>query len=217
VPYSRHPLADQDDIPVVHVTHVNRLLWDTGSARTTVIEHGICDPGHQYVGELPHAAVVVNDPVRRGRAVGTDLIPLIAAAAPVDVFGMRVEQLRDGQGRITPYEDLPQHLMHAELARRRVYVHTARWTSLGLSLLEAMHLGLPVVALAMTETPRAVPPGAGLVTADVDELVSLVEQLVGDADRARELGLAGRRHAVDAYGLRRFLDDWDGLLATVAR
>ena len=40
------------------------------------------------------------------------------------------------------------------MARRRLYLHPVRWTSLGLSLLEAMHLGMPVVALATTEVPR---------------------------------------------------------------
>ena len=30
VPFSRHPLADQATIPVVHVTHFNRLFWDCG-------------------------------------------------------------------------------------------------------------------------------------------------------------------------------------------
>ena len=57
--------------------------------------------------------------------------------------------------------DLPQAEMHAQLARRRVYVHPFRWTSLGLSLVEAMHLGMPVVALATTEAVEAVPPAAG--------------------------------------------------------
>src|SRR4029450_3816691 len=70
VPFSRHPLADQSSVPVIHVTHFNRLFWDCGSAPTDVIEHGIIDPGHLYTGDLPRAAVVVNDPVRRGRAVG---------------------------------------------------------------------------------------------------------------------------------------------------
>src|SRR5690606_38982310 len=66
------PPAAQGAIPIVHVTHFNQLFWDTGSARTTVIEHGIVDPGYRYTGELARAAVVINDPVRRGRAVGTD-------------------------------------------------------------------------------------------------------------------------------------------------
>ena len=67
---SVHPLADQRDIPIVHVTHFNELFWDNGMAPTTVIEHGIVDPGPLYTGELPHAAVVVNEPVRRGRTTG---------------------------------------------------------------------------------------------------------------------------------------------------
>ena len=51
--------------------------------------------------------------------------------------------------------------MHAELARRRAYLHLCRWTSLGLSLIEAMAIGMPVVALATTEAVVAVPPDAG--------------------------------------------------------
>ena len=59
-------------------------------------------------------------------------------------------------------EDLPQDRLHTELARRRCYLHPIRWTSLGLSLIEAMHLGMPVVALATTEAVEAVPPQAGV-------------------------------------------------------
>jgi Glycosyl transferases group 1 len=219
VPFSRHPMADQREIPVVHVTHFNRLFWDCGTARTMVVEHGIPDPGHRYSGELPHAAVAVNDPVRRGRAVGTDLLRPLAEAVPVDVFGMRVEALRETAAGlpITPYDDLPQHAMHEELARRRVYVHTSRWTSLGLSLLEAMHLGMPVVALAATEAPAAVPPEAGVLTTDPDELVRAARRLVDDPAEAQRLGKAARESALARYGLARFLGDWDRVLAELVQ
>jgi glycosyltransferase involved in cell wall biosynthesis len=215
VPQSRHPLADQDAITVAHVTGFNDLFWDCGAAPTTVVEHGIVDPGHRYSGEIPHAAVAVNDPVRRGRFVGTDLLEPLTTAAPVDVFGMRVEQLPPLPG-LTPYEDLPQEKMHAELARRRVYVHTARWTSLGLSLLEAMHLGMPVVALGATEAAFAVPPEAGVVTTRRPELLDAVRRLVADPAAAEAMGRAAREHALAHFGLARFLRDWDALLeATV--
>jgi len=213
VPFTRHPLADQDEIPIVHVTHFNRLLWDCGAARTAVVEHGVVDPGYRYTGELDRAAVAVNDPVRRGRAVGTDLLAPLAAATPLDVFGMNVAPLATSDGRIRAYQDPPQQKLHAELARRRVYVHTARWTSLGLSLLEAMHLGMPVVALATTEAPRAVPPDAGVVTADVAELVDAVRHFTAHPDRAASAGKYAREAALTRYGLDRFLDDWDALLA----
>jgi len=217
VPYTRHPMADQDEIPVVHVTHFNRLFWDCGTARTAVVEHGIVDPGPLYSGDLARAAVVVNDPVRRGRAVGTDLLPGLAATAPLDVFGMRTDGLGAVLGlsedRLRTF-DLPQDRLHRELARRRVYVHPCRWTSLGLSLLEAMHLGVPVVSLGTTEAAAAVPEGAGVVTNRPDELAAAVRRFLDDPAEARAVGAAGREAVLARYGLQRFLDDWDALLGT---
>ncbi|MGH3719947.1 MAG: glycosyltransferase [Pseudonocardiaceae bacterium] len=216
VPNTRHPLADRSDIPIVHVTPFNELFWDCGRAPTLVIEHGIPDPGYRYTGELPHAAVVINEPVRRGRVTGTDLLPCFAAQAPLDVFGMAVSALPRHE-RIATFEDLPQARMHAELARRRVYLHPIRWTSLGLSLLEAMHLGMPVIALASTEAVEAVPPEAGVVSTRVELLAESLRALVADRDLARHLGLEARAAARRRYSLDRFCTDWDQLLKEMRR
>jgi glycosyltransferase involved in cell wall biosynthesis len=220
VPFTRHPLADQDAIPVVHVTHFNELFWDCGRAPTDVIEHGIVDPGHHYSGDWARAAVVVNDPVRRSRAVGTDLLAGFSEVAPLDVFGMNVHRLGRVLGvpgdRLWTFEDLPQDELHRELARRRVYLHTARWTSLGLSLLEAMHLGMPVVALATTEAVAAIPPGAGVVSTRPEELKAAVWRFVHDPTEAQVVGARAREAALGRYGLGRFLADWDARLAAWA-
>ncbi|WP_461188908.1 glycosyltransferase [Arthrobacter sp. Z4-13] len=219
-PFARHPLADQDRIPLVHVTHFNKLAWDNGSARSLVIEHGIPDPGQLYTGELPELGVVVNEPIRRGRVTGTDLLPAFASVAPLQVFGMKTDGLAAAAGideaRLTVRGDLKTKELHRELARCRVYVHPMRWTSLGLSLLEAMHLGMPVVVLAATEAPRAVPPEAGAVSADVDELLRCARQLVANPEEARRRGVAARQAALDRYGLGKFQDRWDELLADLA-
>lgn len=214
--HSRHLLADRADIPLVHVTAFNRLMWDSGVAPTRVVEHGVVDPGERYTGELPRAAVVVNDPVRRGRMVGTDLLPRFAAAVPLDVFGMGVDGLT-ATGRMQTIDDLPQDIMHAELARRRLYVHPMRWTSLGLSLVEAMHLGMPVVALATTEAVEAVAAGAGVVSTNVDHLIAAAARYVDEPEQARLAGKVARSYALERYGLRRFLDEWDELLNEVGR
>jgi glycosyltransferase involved in cell wall biosynthesis len=245
VPGTRHPMADREDLTLVHVTHFNDLLWDAGATRTAVVEHGIPDPGHRYTGELPRFGVATNEPVRRGRVTGTDLLPRFAAVAPLDVYGIGVAALpghlasrhlgRNGKaalvasrhsGRIgkaallgptavTAYEDPPQSQLHAELPRRRAYLHLTRWTSLGLSLLEAMFLGMPVVALAVTEAVRAVPPGAGVLSTSVDELVDAARWLLHDEPAARRLGTAARAAVRERYGLPRFLSDWDRLLKEV--
>ncbi len=204
----RHPAADRPDLALVHVTHFNDLFWDAGTTPTQVIEHGIPDPGYRYTGAIPRAAVVVNEARRRGRVTGTDLLPRFEQAAPLDLFGMDAEAL-GGRG------DVPQARMHDELARRRVYLHPIRWTSLGLSLLEAMHLGMPVVALATTEAGEAVPPQAGAISTRVEVLQAALRRLVHDPDAAREAGRHARAAVLRRYGLQRFLADWDALLARV--
>lgn len=219
-PVTRHPMAGRDDLVLVHVTHFNQLIWDNGGTDSRVIEHGIPDPGVRYRGELARVATAINEPVRRWRVTGTDLLPRFAAVAPIDVYGMKVADLPAtlgcAAGRVAVYEDLPQARMHEQIARRRVYLHPHRWTSLGLSLLEAMICGLPVVVLATTESVLAVPRGAGVLSTDLSELVDGVRWLVGDDAAARRAGALARSAALSRYGLGRFLDDWDALAKEVA-
>jgi glycosyltransferase involved in cell wall biosynthesis len=212
----RHVAADRDDLVVVHVTHFNDLFWDCGSTPTRVIEHGVVDPGERYSGEVAAAAVVVNEAGRRGRVTGTDLLGRLGTAVPIDLFGMQSGRLAGAPG-VRSVADLAQERLHAEMARRRLYLHPVRWTSLGLSLLEAMHLGMPVVALATTEVVEAVPPEAGVVSTSVEVLADAARRLVADPEQARLMGKAARAAATARYGLDRFLADWDVLLEEVRR
>lgn len=208
-----HPVTDRPDIRLVHVTHFNEVMWDSGRAPTTVIEHGVADFGPRYTGELPRTATVIEQPLRQARMTGTDLLPRFA---PVDVFGVRTDRL-DLPG-VRPQGDLRPDRLHTELARRRVYVHPPRWTSLGLPLIEAMHLGMPVVVLATTEAIEAVPSDASVVSTRVDVLADAARELLNAPDLAAELGKQARQAALARYGLEAFLRDWDWLLAeTVGR
>jgi hypothetical protein len=206
----RHPAADRDDVLLVHVTHFNALFWDAGATETRVVEHGLVDPGARYTGELARAAVVVNEARRRGRVTGTDLLDRFAEAAPIDLFGMDAAAT---PASVRGIEDLPQDELHTEMARRRAYLHPIRWTSLGLSLLEAMHLGMPVVALGTTEVHEAVPPEAGVVSTKLDVLAGALARLVADPAEAAERGHAARAAALERYGLGRFHADWNDVLA----
>jgi glycosyltransferase involved in cell wall biosynthesis len=206
----RHPAADRRDLVVVQVTHFNDLFWDCGTTPTRVIEHGVIDPGYRYSGDEPRAAVVINEARRRARVTGTDLLERFAAdGVPVDLFGMDA-------GALGGREDVAQARLHDEMARRRLYLHPIRWTSLGLSLIEAMHLGMPVVALATTEAPEAVPAGAGVLSTSIDTLVDGARGYLAEPERAREAGRAARVAACERFGLERFLADWDALLEEVA-
>jgi hypothetical protein len=212
IPNSRHPLADANGLAIVHVTHFNDLFWDCGGTPTRVIEHGIADPGLRYTGELERLAFVVNEPVRRWRTTGTDLLRRFDGFG-IDAFGIDGDllpaALKPTSVRVKFAGNLSPTELSAALARRRVYLHLNRWTSLGLSLITAMLLGMPVVVLETTEAARAVPPEAGARSTDVDELVRAARLLVDDGEEATRRGRLAREAALKRYGLERFLAEWD--------
>lgn len=199
---SRHPLAGED-VLLVHVTHFNALAWDSGDTPTRVIEHGVEVPADaQYTGELERGLVIVNNLASRGRRLGLDVFLRVRERVPLDLVGMGSEEL-GGLGEIPPDE------LAVFAARYRFLFNPIRWTSLGLAVCEAMHVGLPVVALATTELPRAVENGvSGYVDTDVEALVERMRELLADPAEARRLGAGARRSARKRYGIERFAASW---------
>ena len=218
VPDSRHPLADRPEMTIVHVTHFNALFWDCGTTPTAVVEHGIADPGLRYTGESASLAFVVNEPVRRWRNTGTDLLRHFSGH-PVDAFGIDADLLPaalPGCPQVSHAGNLKPEELYQALARRRAYLHLNRWTSLGLSLIQSMMLGLPVLVLDTTEATRAVPPEAGALSTDVDVLRREAAVLLADPDEAARRGLVARQAALERYGIQRFVASWDRVLESVA-
>jgi hypothetical protein len=153
------------------------------------------------------------------RAVRAEEIDLrMAAEARREPWGWTVPViLRRGLHGVTLLGDLPHDRLHPELARRRAYLHLPRWTSLGLSLIEAMQIGMPVVCLAATETVEAVPPGAGVLSTRLDVLAAGLRELMAEPERAKQMGKQAREHALRRFGLARYLADWNRLLAEATR
>jgi glycosyltransferase involved in cell wall biosynthesis len=210
-----HPMRDRDDLVLVHVTATNQLFWDVGSTRSCVIEHGVAVPPVRWSGEVATAGVVINEAGRRGRTVGADLIGRFAVDTPIDLFGMGALAFCDTLPRfldVRPFDDLPQATMHEELAKRRCYLHLYRWTSLGLSLLEAMAMGMPVVSLATAGVPDALAGSGAVVSNDLTVLDAELKRLFSHCEYAALRGERMRAHVEDRFSLVRFLDSWNLLL-----
>jgi glycosyltransferase involved in cell wall biosynthesis len=79
-----------------------------------------------------------------------------------------------------------------------------------------MTIGMPVLAFPATAAPESVPPEAGVLSSDPDVLAAAARRWLADPDEAYERGCAGRRHALERFGLQRFLTDWQHLLKEVA-
>lgn len=206
---TRHPV-DDPNVLLVHVSHFNKLMWDSGCTPTCVIEHGVLVPDNvAYRGDLERGLVVINHLAGRGRRLGADIFQQARAQVPLDLVGMGAEEL-GGIGEIA----------HAELpafsSRYRYLFNPIRYTSLGLAVIEAMMVGLPVVALATTEMVTVIENGAsGFIDTNPATLVERMRDLQRSPALARQLGAAARQRARERFGIGRFAADWDAVLRGV--
>ncbi|HYD30972.1 MAG TPA: glycosyltransferase, partial [Azospirillaceae bacterium] len=112
---------------------------------------------------------------------------------------LRAETTRLGLGDVVHFTghrtDVP-----ALLAEADVYVLPSLSEGLPMALLEAMSVGLPVVASAVGDVPGAVPPEAGFVVppGEVEPLAEALTVLAAAPERRAAMGRAAR----DAFGRR---------------
>jgi hypothetical protein len=198
-----HPAA-RLGIPIVHVTNYNRLMWDNGTAPTSTIEHSVAINSRAcYDGSIAEGIVVVNSMARRARIAGFDVLIDARREVPLTVAGMESE-IMGGLGDI-PYRDL-----HRVMAQYRFLFSPIRYTSLPLAVIEAMTIGMPVVALATTELPSVIEDGVtGFVSCDPAYLTKRMKELIADPLLARNLGEGARETARRRFGLARFVEDWN--------
>lgn len=210
-PVDQRHVVDDPDVMIVHVTPFNALAWDTGRSPSMVIDHGVVvPPDVAYTGELPRGLVAVNHLRTRGRRLGADLYQRARDQVPIDLVGMDAESL-GGLGAIPPTA------LRAFEARYRFLFHPSRWSSLGLAVIEAMSIGMPVVALATTEMPTVIEDGVhGFVHTDLDRLVDGMRHLLADRGAALAMGEQARRRARERFHIGRFVRDWDRALRQVA-
>lgn len=189
---------------LVHVTHFNRLMWDNGPTPTMVIEHSVAiDPEARYSGKRAEGIVVVNGMQRRPRIAGYDLFLQARQAVPLAAAGMETEQF-GGLG------DIPYRRLHRQVAEYRFLFSPMRYTSLPLAVIEALTIGMPVVALATTELPTVIVNDVnGYIACDIDGLIERMQALLADPDLAWRLGGNARRLAQERFGLERFIRDWN--------
>jgi glycosyltransferase involved in cell wall biosynthesis len=199
-----HPV-DDPGVLLVHVTHFNDLFWDCRRTPTRVIDHAVmpATPEGAYTGELEKGVSLVNDMPRRKRVVGGDVFARASEEVPLDLFGFDSPSA-GGLG------ELPQGEVHERMKAYRFYFNPVRYTSLPLSVLEAMEVGLPVLALATTELVTVIKDGEnGFIDTNVENLIKRMHWLLDDPERARRIGEAGRRTVRERFNLERFVADWE--------
>lgn len=206
---TRH-LIDDPNVMLVHVSHFNALMWDNGRTPHRVIEHGVLVPDHiEYRGDIDKGLVAINHLARRGRRLGADIFCEARKQVPLDLVGRGADEL-GGLGEV------PHALLPAFAARYRYLFNPVRHASLGLAVIEAMMVGLPVVALATADMVTIIDNArSGFIDTNPQVLYGHMRELTRHPALARELGARARRHARERFGIERFCDDWTTLLREV--
>lgn len=204
-----HPVTDGSTM-LVHVTHFNQLMWDNGDQPTAVIEHGVklLKPA-VYRGDINKGLVVINNLVTRGRRLGLDIFEAMRQVIPLDLVGMGSKEL-GGLGEISP------HLLPEFMSHYRFIFSPIRYTSLGLSLIEAMMVGVPLVGLATTELPSVITSSKdGFIHTDPQELIRSMKMLLKNKQLALTMSTSIKKLAKKRFSIGRFVRDWEELIAKV--
>jgi len=204
-----HPV-DDPNVLLVHVAPFNALMWDSRRTPTTVIEHGVLVPENvRYRGELERGLTISHHLARRGRRMGADLFLRARAELPLDLAGSAADEF-GGIGELQ-HAQLPAFSSHY-----RFLFSPIRYGSLSLAVIEAMMVGIPVVAFATAEMATVIEDGAnGYSDTRFERLAECMRELLRSPSLARDIGQAGRRRAQERFSIERFSADWDAALHRV--
>jgi glycosyltransferase involved in cell wall biosynthesis len=209
VPTNTRHVVDDATVHIVHVTDFNCLMWDNNDSPTHVIDHGIAISEATYEGTIPKGLVIINNIHERGRRLGLDVFLDVRKHVPLDIIGMNTEKV-GGLGEIL-HPQLPDFIK-----QYRFFFNPIRYTSLGLAVLEAMMVGMPVVGLATTEMVTVIRDGEnGVLHTNIPYLVRAMHRLIQDPEWAARLGRAGRETAIHRFNIFRFIRDWENLFHEV--
>jgi Glycosyl transferases group 1 len=202
--------VDDPNILLIHVTPFNELMWDNGPTPTRVIDHGVFLMSEaRYTGEIERGIVVINNLRERGRRLGVDVFEKARHHIPLDLVGMNTDEM-GGLGEVAP------PLLAPFEARYRFFFNPIRYTSLGLAVIEAMMIGMPIIGLRTTEMATAIENAvSGYTDTRLSALIEHMHRLLKHPDEARRLGENARRYAVERFNIERFVADWESALKFV--
>lgn len=212
VPTDTKHIVNDESMLLVHVTHFNRLMWDNNNTPSVVIEHGVLiNENVEYTGAIEKGIVVINGLKRRGRRLGLDIFEAVRKEVPLDIVGMWSYEV-GGLGEIKNHE------LTTFTSQYRFFFNPIRYTSLGLSVCEAMMAGIPVIGLATTEMATTIQNDySGYIDTNVDVLVEKMKLLLTNPEKAKQLGAGAKNYATKRFNIERFKKDWLNTFQSVVR
>jgi glycosyltransferase involved in cell wall biosynthesis len=142
---------------------------------------------------------------------------MVGAGSHVQSIREQIEDLKLNQSVILAGE---REDVHHLLALSDVYASSSHREGLPLAVLEAMMVGLPVVATSVGDIPNVVTEETGVVVPPhrPELLAAALEDLLENPEKRRAMGKAAHRRAMDEYSvdawMKRHLDLYRDVLAS---
>ncbi|GID74990.1 glycogen synthase [Paractinoplanes deccanensis] len=219
-----YPSVDPDKVHVVY-NGIDTAIYqpDTG---TDVIERlgiDLSRPSVVFVGRITRQKGLPYL-LRACRSLPPETQIVLLAGAPdtkeiaveVEALASELRAARDEKGVIWVQEMLPKHEVVQVLTHGTVFVCPSIYEPMGIVNLEAMACETAVVATATGGIPEVVRDGETGILVPIEQvedgtgtpidpeqfvadLATAMTQLIEDPERARQMGLAGRRRAVEHF------------------
>jgi glycosyltransferase involved in cell wall biosynthesis len=142
---------------------------------------------------------------------------LAVTCRPEDLAGPRWERLPITRLPQVPYASAPSLYAAADVVAIPQLDTEAARHQMPLKAVDAMAMGRPIVASAVSDLPelldgsgRLVPPG------DVDALAAAIAELLADTEQARELGASARARCVERCSYERVGEQLAGVVGAAA-
>jgi glycosyltransferase involved in cell wall biosynthesis len=144
-------------------------------------------------------------------------VRLAVTCRPNDLAGPRWERLPITRVGIVPYPSAPDLYAAADVVAIPQLDEPAAQHQMPLKAVDAMAMGRPIVASAVSDLPLVLDGCGRLVPAgDAGALAAAIEDLLRDGAQARELGDRARARCLERYSLERAGDQLAEVVATVA-
>lgn len=156
-----------------------------------------------FDGSLPVALRVANQVLARRERFAWDAHCSIVAGHASKLVGHNPGL--EGVEAAGSWSELRQHYRE-----HRAYVHTAGVgldDGYNLGVVEAMMTGMPIVSLALPQSP-VIDAENGYISNDVAYLNARLGELLRDRDTARTLGQRSRERAIELFSLSAFVNRW---------
>ncbi len=158
----------------------------------------------RYQGGSGRVLVVGQNIHGRGNVKGRDNLLQIAEKVPFTVVGYGSQKLPGGVGVAANYAELLGHYR-----KHSAFLNPAR--TLGMSTLEAMATGMPVVTFRTVNSDIIRNGVNGFVVETVDEARRALKRLLSDRRLALRLGRNARETIRERFSAAKFVERWNSL------